>query len=56
MISIPFSTPSMIAKINNINSIYYDPSGKLVSNKLESKIKLINLKKDLLNKLEETLI
>lgn len=56
VISIPFSTPSMIAKINNINSIYYDPSGKLVSNKLESKIKLINLKKDLLNKLEETLI
>ena len=43
VISIPYTSTSLIAKLNNIKCIYYDPTGKLLENhKISHGIKLIN--------------
>ena len=50
IISIPFTTPAIIALNNDKDTIYYDPSGKLTKkNCFEKKINLISTKLDLEN-------
>ncbi len=44
VISIPFSTPSMIAEINKIDSIVYDSSNKLTNYLVGREIKFVNNK------------
>ena len=47
-ISFPFTSSSVIAKLNNIPTCFYDPTSKLVSNKYQTNnIKLIKGKKNL---------
>ena len=41
---IPFSTPSMIAEINKIDSIVYDSSNKLTNHLVGREIKFVNNK------------
>lgn len=58
IISIPFTSPSLLASFVNINSFFYDPNSLLTKNDINnyaSGIKIINDKKDLSNIINEKL-